>query len=101
VLDTAGGLYAGSLVLKTFFPEAGQDSARARFNLALRELRRDHPWLGNALGPDDEFDHRWPCDGTVLFHGMRRPPDGQGAVLLESDPPRLSQTGDSVTQSSR
>jgi hypothetical protein len=59
-----------------------QDPARTRFNLAVRRFRRQRPWLREDLRPGEHFDHLHPCDGTVLFYGLRRAPDDGEEVLF-------------------
>jgi hypothetical protein len=59
-----------------------QEPERTQFNLALREFRRQRPWLMDDLRPSDHFDHLHPCDGTVLFYGLRRAPDDSQQVLF-------------------
>jgi hypothetical protein len=59
-----------------------QEVERTRFNLAAREFRRKRPWLMDDLRPGDHFDHHHPCDGTVLFYGLRRAPDASEQVLF-------------------
>jgi len=56
--------------------------AQTRFTLALREFRRERPWLCANLGEGEAFECRWPCAGTVLFYGLRRAPDGCEQVLF-------------------
>jgi hypothetical protein len=34
------------------------------------------------LRPAEHFDHYHPCDGTVLFYGLRRAPDDSEQVLF-------------------
>ena len=62
--------------------ETALDPAQTGFNRALRRFRRARPWLRQALGPGDVFDRRWPADGTVLFHGRRRGPDGEAVLFV-------------------
>ncbi len=45
--------------------------AQTRFNLTLREFRRQRPWLMANLGPKDYFDRRKPTNASVLFYGLR------------------------------
>jgi hypothetical protein len=61
---------------------AAQDPERTAFNLAVREFRRQRPWLMANLHPGEFFDHLSPCDGTVLFYALRRAPDDQEQVLF-------------------
>ncbi|NVB40048.1 hypothetical protein G6O69_19540 [Pseudenhygromyxa sp. WMMC2535] len=53
------------------------DPAQVHFNLSLRRFRRERPWLRGAFESQDHFDRRWPADGTVLFRGWRKGPDGE------------------------
>jgi len=55
---------------------------RARYNLDVREFRRARRWLMDDLQPGDHFDFQRPSDGSVLFYGMRRAPDGSESVLF-------------------
>ncbi|QKT04546.1 hypothetical protein HUS23_12380 [Ectothiorhodospiraceae bacterium 2226] len=58
------------------------DPEFTRFNLAVREFRRSRPWLRANLGAGEHFARRQPCDGTVLFYGLRQAPDGGEQVLF-------------------
>ncbi len=58
------------------------DPSQVHFNLSLRRFRQARPWLRQAFGPTDCFDRRWPADGTVLFHGRRRGPDGEELAFV-------------------
>lgn len=53
-----------------------QDASRAAYNRAVREFRRERPWLMDDLRPEDHFDYLTPCDGSVTFYGVRTAPDG-------------------------
>ena len=55
---------------------------RAGYNLRLRTFRRQRPWLMADLRPGEHFDHLRPVDGSVLFYGLRRAPNGGEHVLF-------------------
>lgn len=59
-----------------------QDPTRSAFNLAVRRFRHQRPWLRNDLRYGEHFDHLRPCEGTVLFFGLRRAPDDGEQVLF-------------------
>jgi hypothetical protein len=56
--------------------------AQTEFNRALREFRRERPWLRDNLGPHDHFDYRQPVEGTVLFASLRNGPFGEQVFML-------------------
>lgn len=56
--------------------------AQTRFNMELREFRRSRPWLRNALGAGEHFGCNRPVRGSVVFHGLRRSPDGRELILF-------------------
>lgn len=58
------------------------DVERTQLFRAIREFRRQRPWLMENLRDDDYFAHRQPVDGSVLFYGLRREPTGREAVLF-------------------
>lgn len=58
---------------------------RTRFNLEVRQFRRQRPWLMQDLGANDCLDYRHPTDGSVLFYGLRREPGGADQVLFLSN----------------
>ncbi|MDJ0961755.1 MAG: glucosylglycerol hydrolase [Acidimicrobiia bacterium] len=58
------------------------DAERVGFNRRVREFRRANRWLLDDLGPDDVFDYRHPTTGTVLFHGVRRGPNGEQVLFV-------------------
>jgi hypothetical protein len=58
------------------------DAQRTGFNLRVRAFRRARPWLMVGLGPDEAFDYLRPCDGSVIFYGLRRAPDDGEQVLF-------------------
>ncbi|MEL7223781.1 MAG: glucosylglycerol hydrolase, partial [Cyanobacteria bacterium J06576_12] len=47
---------------------------RAEFNLALRNYRRQNPWLADNISGTDRFN-RISEDGYTLFYGVRTQPD--------------------------
>ncbi len=58
------------------------DAEQADFNLAVRAFRRGRPWLMEDLGTADHLDYLRPCDGAVVFHGLRHAPDGREQLLF-------------------
>lgn len=58
------------------------ETERTRFNLAVREFRRARPWLRQDLGPGERVAYQHPTEGTVLFYGLRRSPDGDERILF-------------------
>lgn len=71
------------------------DAAQAAFNLAVREFRRQRPFLRQNLTPDDTFDYRHPGDGAALFYGLRHAPDGEQILFvanMEGAPVTLTPT---------
>jgi hypothetical protein len=61
---------------------ASVSAERAGYNLQLRTFRRERPWLITDLRADEHFDYLRPVDGTVLFYGLRRAPEGGEEVLF-------------------
>ncbi len=57
-------------------------AGQTEFNRALREFRRERPWLRGNLGPHDHFDYRQPVEGTVLFAALRNGPFGEQVFML-------------------
>lgn len=74
-----------------------QDPARSNFNYQVRAFRRERPWLRENLGYNDYFDHLQPCDGSVVFYGLRWQPGGREQVLfvanMEGAPVTLTPAG--------
>ncbi len=58
------------------------EPALTGYNLAVREFRRQRPWLRDDLGPNDVFDYLRPVDAHAVFVSLRHAPDGGGQVLL-------------------
>ncbi len=58
------------------------DEEQTRFNLKLRQFRRIRPWLMDNLQSSDYFSYIEPCDGTVLFYGLRQAPNGREQLLF-------------------
>lgn len=52
--------------------------SQTRFTFALRQFRRERPWLRHNFGPEDRFDYRQPVDGAVLFTSLRHGPEADG-----------------------
>lgn len=69
---------------------------QTQFNLALRDFRRQHPWLIHDLREDEHFDREVHEDGTTLFYGLRISPEGSEQVLfvanMEGEPVTLVPT---------
>jgi hypothetical protein len=63
-------------------PRWQPDAERAAFNLALRQFRRDRPWLRGDLTAADRFEYRHPTVGSVVVSGVRRSPRGGEGVAL-------------------
>jgi hypothetical protein len=53
------------------------DSEQADFCLQVRNFRRQHPWLRDNYGPNDQFDYLKPINGRTVFTSLRHGPDGQ------------------------
>jgi hypothetical protein len=60
------------------------DPERSRFNLALRNYRRQHPWLHHNLQDGDRFNRIHENDHT-LFYGLRTNP----ATAHSDDPEKV------------
>lgn len=58
------------------------DAAQAAYNLAVREFRRQRPFLRQNFTPQDHFAYQHPTAGTVLFYGLRHAPDGEQILFL-------------------
>ena len=57
------------------------NSARAKFNLATREFRHQHPWLANNLTEQDIFGTVADSESTIV-RGMRHDSDGKPAIAI-------------------
>lgn len=72
------------------------DIERTLFFQAIREFRRARPWLADNLRNDELFTHKQPVDGSVIFYGLRRSPDGTEEILflanMEGAPHTLTPT---------
>lgn len=55
---------------------------RAEYNLQLREFRRARPWLLENLESGELLDYLHPTDGTALFYGLRKSPDGSEQLFF-------------------
>ena len=53
---------------------------QTRFTFALRQFRRERPWLRGNFGPRDRFEYRQPVDGAVLFTSLRHGPAAGGGT---------------------
>ncbi|QAU11731.1 hypothetical protein EKH57_02555 [Halorubrum sp. BOL3-1] len=79
-----------------------QGETRTAFDRAVREFRRERPWLRADVDPDrgEAFGYRHPTEGTVLYEACRRAPDGDETLLVacnvEGTPVEASPGGVSV-----
>lgn len=60
----------------------GLDAAYKAHSLTVREFRRERPYLCHNLRADEHFDYLHPTEGSVLFYGQRRAPDGREQLLF-------------------
>ena len=60
----------------------GVDPDRTAFNRSVRQFRSARPWLMDDLRDGEALQYRHPCDGTVLFYGLRQSPDGAEQILF-------------------
>jgi len=58
--------------------EAGQSN----FNFALRQFRRQRPWLRDNLSTKDYFNYLHPTEGSVVFFGLRHAPNNHEQILF-------------------
>ncbi|WP_254808559.1 glucosylglycerol hydrolase [Natronosalvus amylolyticus] len=58
------------------------DGDQTAFDLELRQFRHERPWLRHDLRGDERFEYRHPVDGSVIYAGLRRAPDGSEDVLF-------------------
>ncbi len=58
------------------------DAAQAAYNLAVREFRRQRPFLRQNFTPQDYFAYLHPTAGTVLFYGLRHAPYGEQILFI-------------------
>ena len=59
-----------------------QSPVKTAFNLAVREFRRQRPWLLENLRHDEFLDYRHPADGSMIVYGLRIAPDGGEQILF-------------------
>ena len=52
------------------------------YDRAVRQFRREHPWLLGDLTSSDVFEYVHPTVGAVVFTGLRTSPDGSEQVLF-------------------
>jgi len=69
-----------------------QDDERTAFDLAVRRFRHDHDWVVGDCTDGDTFDYVYPTDGTVLYYGHRRAPDGSEELLFVANMEGVSET---------
>ena len=60
----------------------GVDAAYKAHSLAVREFRRERPYLAHNLRADEHFDYLHPTAGSVIFYGLRRAPDSSEQLLF-------------------
>lgn len=48
----------------------------------LRQFRQTRNWLRHNLGTDDTLEYRNPTQGSVLYYGQRRAPDGEKLLFI-------------------
>jgi hypothetical protein len=60
----------------------GLDAAYKAHSLAVREFRRQRPYLAHNLRADEHFDYLHPTEGSVLFYGLRRAPYDSEQLLF-------------------
>jgi hypothetical protein len=58
------------------------DQDQIGFSRALRQFRRDRPWLRGNLGGADHFDYLQPIDGRTVFTSLRHGPDGEQVFTI-------------------
>ena len=72
---------------------SSQNEEHADFNRQLRAFRSKHKWLRNNLTSSDCFGYLHPCNGSVVYYGLRRSPDKKEALLyagnLEGAPKKV------------
>lgn len=59
------------------------DPKQTEFNLALRQFRHQHPWLGDNITEGDRFE-RITEDNRIIFYGVRYAPEHQEGVAMIS-----------------
>ncbi len=63
----------------------GVNPEQAAFNLAVRQFRRERPYLQQNLGKGEQFGYLYPTDGAMLVYGLRRAPDGREQILFAAN----------------
>ncbi len=53
------------------------DPKQTEYMLALRNFRRQNPWLRQNYRPEDHFDYIQPISGRAVFTSLRHGPDGE------------------------
>lgn len=59
-----------------------QNPAKTAYNLAVREFRRQRPWLLDNLRDGEHLNYRHPADGSMLVYGTRIAPDNREQILF-------------------
>lgn len=59
-----------------------QKDSRADFLYSLRQFRISRPWLRNNLIQNDFLAYKNPCNGSVLFYGIRHAPSQKEIIFL-------------------
>jgi hypothetical protein len=64
-----------------------QDDERTAFDLSVREFRHERQWLREDIRyrEDEAYGYVHPTEGTVLYYGLRRSPDGDEDVLVAAN----------------
>ncbi|MEX0904149.1 MAG: glucosylglycerol hydrolase [Balneolaceae bacterium] len=57
------------------------DPQKAEFNLKVRKFRLQNPWLAGSFSHKDILAYRKPVDGTVIYYGYRREPEGKKEIV--------------------
>lgn len=63
------------------YHESKVDSSRAKFNLATREFRHQHPWLAKNMLSEDTFAKISENERTII-HGIRHDSQSDSAVAI-------------------
>ena len=58
------------------------DGEQVGFSRALREFRRERPWLRGNLAAADHFDYLRPIAGRTVFTSLRHGPDGEQVFTI-------------------
>jgi len=58
------------------------DPDRQTFDSAVREFRRQRPWLLQNITDNDVIDYLHPTEGSITFYGFRTAPDSSEQILF-------------------